>query len=51
VQAEAFVVTSSRRFERGGFALTFARWSLLQALYWLGVSPHTLGRLYERNDE
>jgi rSAM/selenodomain-associated transferase 2 len=46
VQAEACVVTSSRRFEGRSFALTFARWSLLQSLYWLGVSPHTLARLY-----
>jgi rSAM/selenodomain-associated transferase 2 len=46
VQAEACVVTSSRRFEGRSFALTFARWSLLQGLYWLGVSPHTLARLY-----
>jgi rSAM/selenodomain-associated transferase 2 len=46
VQAEACVVTSSRRFEGRSFALTFARWSLLQCLYWLGVSPHTLARFY-----
>jgi rSAM/selenodomain-associated transferase 2 len=46
VQADSFVVTSSRRFEGRSFALTFARWSLLQTLYWLGVSPHTLARLY-----
>ncbi|MFL6256171.1 MAG: hypothetical protein ACJ74T_14265, partial [Pyrinomonadaceae bacterium] len=46
VQAEACVITSSRRFEGRSFALTFARWSLLQTLYWLGVSPHTLARLY-----
>ena len=46
VQAESCVVTSSRRFEGRSFALTFARWSLLQCLYWLGVSPHTLARLY-----
>lgn len=46
VQADACVVTSSRRFEGRSFALTFARWSLLQVLYWLGVSPHTLARLY-----
>src|SRR5215207_2619593 len=45
-EAEACVVTSSRRFEGRSFALTFARWSLLQTLYWLGASPHTLARLY-----
>ncbi|HEY9284740.1 MAG TPA: hypothetical protein VIP46_14890, partial [Pyrinomonadaceae bacterium] len=42
----AAVATSSRRFEGRSFALTFARWSLLQLLYWLGVHPRTLGRLY-----
>jgi rSAM/selenodomain-associated transferase 2 len=40
------VVTSSRRFENGSFAVTFARWSILQCLYWLGVGPTTLGKLY-----
>jgi rSAM/selenodomain-associated transferase 2 len=47
VQVPAAVVTSSRRFEGRSFALTFARWSVLQILYWLGVSPHTLGRWYK----
>lgn len=42
----AAVTTSSRRFEGRSFALTFARWSLLQALYWLGVHPRTLVRMY-----
>ncbi|HLL73109.1 MAG TPA: TIGR04283 family arsenosugar biosynthesis glycosyltransferase [Pyrinomonadaceae bacterium] len=46
VHIGARVVTSSRRFEGRSFAYTFARWSFLQMLYWLGVSPHTLGRLY-----
>jgi rSAM/selenodomain-associated transferase 2 len=46
VHLDATVVTSSRRFEGRSFALTFARWSALQALYWLGVHPRTLGRLY-----
>ncbi len=40
------VVTSSRRFEGRSFALTFAHWSILQGLYWLGVHPQTLCRLY-----
>ena len=40
------VVTSSRRFERRSFAFTFMRWMTLQILYWLGVHPRTLGRLY-----
>jgi len=46
VHLRARVVTSSRRFEGRSFAYTFARWSFLQILYWLGVSPHALGRLY-----
>jgi rSAM/selenodomain-associated transferase 2 len=46
VHLPATVITSSRRFEGHNFALTFARWSVLQGLYWLGVHPRTLGRLY-----
>jgi rSAM/selenodomain-associated transferase 2 len=45
VRIPAPVVTSSRRFERG-FALTFARWSIMQALYWLGVPPRVLNQFY-----
>ncbi len=40
------VVTSSRRFENRRFVFTFLRWSMLQVLYWLGVSPVKLGRFY-----
>ena len=40
------VTTSSRRFESSSFTLTFAWWTVLQVLYWMGVSPHFLGRLY-----
>ncbi len=46
VHSPLTVVTSSRRFEGRSFALTFARWATLQGLYWLGVHPCTLGRLY-----
>lgn len=46
VQIPAVVITSSRRFEDRSFALTFTRWSLLQALYWLGVHPRRLARMY-----
>lgn len=42
----AVVNTSSRRFEGRSFSLTFARWAFLQVLYWLGVNPRTLGRMY-----
>jgi len=46
------VVTSSRRFEGRSFVVTFARWAGLQVLYWLGLPPSALGRLYApiRND-
>ncbi len=42
----AFVTTSSRRFENKSFILTFLRWTILQVLYWLGVSPETLLKIY-----
>lgn len=42
----AEVLTSSRRFEGRSFAFTFARWAILQGLYWLGVHPRHLSRLY-----
>lgn len=45
VRIPAYAITSSRRFE-GRFIRTFALWSLLQVLYWLGVSPCRLNRLY-----
>ena len=40
------VITSSRRFENRSFVITLIRWILLQLLYWVGVSPSTLGRMY-----
>jgi hypothetical protein len=40
------LVTSSRRFEHRIFVLMFAEWTALQLLYWAGVSPHRLARLY-----
>ena len=40
------VMTSSRRFENRRFVFTFLRWSMLQILYWVGVSPVKLGRFY-----
>ncbi|HLA10985.1 MAG TPA: TIGR04283 family arsenosugar biosynthesis glycosyltransferase [Pyrinomonadaceae bacterium] len=46
VHLAAVVVTSSRRFEGRSFGFTFARWASLQVLYWLGVKPTTLARMY-----
>ena len=45
VRLPACAVTSARRFE-GRFIRTFALWSFLQMLYWLGVSPRRLERMY-----
>lgn len=46
VSLQCQLITSSRRFEGRSFSLTFARWSMLQVLYWMGVSPQRLGRFY-----
>lgn len=46
VRVPATVTTSSRRFEGRFFALVFTWWSVLQVLYWIGVPPSWLGRLY-----
>ncbi len=48
VHVPVALVTSSRRFEGHSFALIFARWSILQALYWLGVSPRILNQFYSQ---
>ncbi len=40
------VITSGRRFEGGRFVSTFIRWVALQLLYWMGVNPRRLARLY-----
>jgi rSAM/selenodomain-associated transferase 2 len=46
VTLSAVVTTSSRRFEDKSFILTFLRWTILQVLYWLGVRPDTLVKIY-----
>lgn len=46
VRLPVYATTSARRFE-GRFLRTFALWSVMQALYWLGVPPHFLNRLYK----
>lgn len=46
VTLPAVVTTSSRRFEKKSFLLTFSRWTILQILYWLGVKPETLLKIY-----
>jgi rSAM/selenodomain-associated transferase 2 len=46
VRLNACATTSSRRFE-GRFIRTFALWTLMQVLYWLGMNPNLLNRLYK----
>jgi rSAM/selenodomain-associated transferase 2 len=46
VRLNTCATTSSRRFE-GRFIRTFALWSSMQALYWLGVNPNLLAQLYK----
>lgn len=49
VTLSSVVATSSRRFENKSFLLTFLRWTILQVLYWLGVSPENLMKIYFPN--
>ncbi len=42
----AKVTTSSRRFEKRSFIFTFAKWSLFQGLFWIGVNPDYLAKKY-----
>jgi rSAM/selenodomain-associated transferase 2 len=40
------VTSSSRRFDNGRFLATGLLWIVLQTLYWIGVPPRILARLY-----
>ncbi|HSU30648.1 MAG TPA: TIGR04283 family arsenosugar biosynthesis glycosyltransferase [Bryobacteraceae bacterium] len=40
------LATSSRRFEHRNFAVVWIHWTVLQVLYWCGVSPNLLARYY-----
>ena len=51
VTLKAEVVTSSRRFENRAFLPVFFRWIVFQCLYWIGVSPHTMARIYHSEKE
>jgi rSAM/selenodomain-associated transferase 2 len=48
VHLECRMVTSSRRFENKNFAVMWAYWTVLQILYWSGLSPNLLARWYYR---
>ena len=45
VRLPAYATTSARRFE-GKFCRTFAHWTMMQMLYWLGVAPQRLAQMY-----
>lgn len=40
------ILTSSRRFEQRNFALVWLHWTVLQVLYWCGISPNRLAQWY-----
>ncbi|PZC49559.1 MAG: hypothetical protein DK306_000575 [Chloroflexi bacterium] len=42
------VTASPRRWEQGGVAAAWASWLVIQAAYFLRVSPHRLARLYKQ---
>lgn len=46
VNLGAEIVTSSRRFEQTSFIPVFVQWVLFQCLYWFGVSPFWLAKIY-----
>jgi len=46
IRLPAAATTSARRFE-GRFVRTFALWVMMQMLYWLGVHPVWLNRMYK----
>jgi rSAM/selenodomain-associated transferase 2 len=46
VTLSCVLITSSRRFEGRNFAFTFVRWCVMQLLYWAGVNPSRIARLY-----
>ena len=53
ITLSAVVTTSSRRFAGKSFILTFAHWTILQILYWFGIKPETLSKIYfpSQNEE
>ena len=51
VTLNAEIVTSSRRFENRAFLPVFVRWIAFQCLYWIGVSPHRMARIYHSEKE
>ena len=51
VRLPATITTSSRRFEGGrSFVWTFAHWTFLQVLFWLGYDPRRMGPALSRRE-
>jgi rSAM/selenodomain-associated transferase 2 len=46
VRLDCTLTTSSRRFEGRSFTWRFTRWMGMQVLYWAGVHPNRLARIY-----
>lgn len=46
VTLQPSVRTAGRRYERRNFPRVFIEWCSLQVLYWLGVPPRTLAKIY-----
>jgi len=51
VTLKAEILTSSRRFENRAFLPVFFRWIVFQCLYWIGVNPHRMARIYHSEKE
>ena len=48
VHLDTRVFTSSRRFSGAKYVRVWTQWIALQMLFWAGVSPHRLARLYRQ---
>jgi len=48
VNVNLTVTVSARRFENRPFAKMLVGWSFLQGLYWVGVPPPSLAKIYKR---
>ena len=47
VMLPAQIVTSSRRFRKGGIIRTYLKMAMLHILYWFKVSPEKLAKIYQ----
>ncbi len=47
VHLNSRLTTSSRRFEGRNFFRTFLQWTMMQILFWMGLNPKRLARIYQ----